>query len=300
MLRRTFLQTSAAALAAMTTAKAKDGTRLPIAMAVEYSMLPAKLSIPEKFQLAKDCGFERIECPTTRDQKDAEAMAAASQKAGLPIHSVMNADHWKWPFSSEDQSVVEKSLEGARVSIRNAKLWGATTVLLVPAVVNPQTSYKEAYERSQPVIKKLIPMAEEMNVTLGIEEVWNKFLLSPLEFARYIDEFDSPRVKAYFDVGNVVLYGYPQDWIRTLGNRIVKLHIKDFSWKHDKAIDKTVADWVSPGDGDIDWPAVYAALRDVGYQGTATLELEGGDGPYLKEMRHRFELILTGEMPKKT
>jgi len=262
-------------------------------------MLPAKLSIPERFQLAKDCGFERIECPTTRDAGDAEAMKAAAEKTGLPIHSVMNSDHWKYPFSSADPAVVEKSLEGARISIRNAHLWGASTVLLVPAVVNPQTSYKEAYERSQPAIRKLIPLAEELNVTLGIEEVWNKFLLSPLEFARYIDEYDSPRVRAYFDVGNVVLYGYPQDWIRTLGKRIVKLHFKDFLW-HDQATDKTVADWVPLGEGDIDWTAVYEALRDVGYEGTATLELEGGEGPYLKEMRRRFGLILTGEMPRKT
>jgi hexulose-6-phosphate isomerase len=284
----------------MSTVRASGGTRLPIAMAVEYSMLPSKLSIWEKFQLGKDCGFERIECPTTPDQAEAEAMKAASEKVGLPIHSVMNSDHWKFPFSSADSAVVEKSLDGARTSIRNAHLWGATTVLLVPAVVNAQTTYKEAYERSQPAIKKLIPLAEELNVTLALEEVWNKFLLSPLEFARYIDEYNSPHVKAYFDVGNVVLYGYPQDWIRTLGNRIAKLHFKDFSWKHNQAIDGTVATWVALGEGDIDWKAIYDALHEVGYQGTATLELEGGEGPYLKEMRRRFGLILTGEMPRKT
>jgi hexulose-6-phosphate isomerase len=299
MLRRTFLQASVA-LTGMSALRAGTGTRLPIAMAVEYNMLPSKLTILERFQLAKDCGFERIECPTTPSQADAEAMKGASEKLGLPIHSVMNSDHWKYPFSSPDAAVVERSLEGARTSIRNAHLWGATTVLLVPAVVNAQTTYKEAYERSQPAIKKLIPLAEELNVTLAIEEVWNKFLLSPLEFARYIDEFDSPRIKAYFDVGNVVLYGYPQDWIRTLGPRIAKLHFKDFSWKRDKAADGTLASWVPLGEGDIDWGAIYSALHDVGYKGTATLELAGGEGPYLTEMRRRFGLILTGELPKKT
>jgi hexulose-6-phosphate isomerase len=226
-------------------------------------------------------------------------MKAASEKIGLPIHSVMNMDHWEYPFSSADPAVVEKSLEGARVSIRNAHLWGASTVLLVPAVVNAQTTYKEAYERSQPAIRKLIPLADELNVTLALEEVWNKFLLSPLEFARYIDEYDSPRVKAYFDVGNVVLYGYPQDWIRTLGKRIAKLHIKDFSFKREKGSDNSVASWVPLGEGDIDWLAVYEALNDIGYHGTATLELDPGDAAYLKEMRRRFGLILTGEMPKK-
>jgi hexulose-6-phosphate isomerase len=297
MHRRRFLQT-AAAMTVLSTVRAKAGTRLPIAMAVEYNMLPPKMSILERFQLARDCGFERIECPTTKDQGDAETMKAAAEKCGLPIHSVMNMDHWAYPFSSPDPAVVERSLDGARVSIRNAHLWGASTVLLVPAVVNAQTTYKEAYERSQPAIRKLIPLADELNVTLALEEVWNKFLLSPLEFARYIDEYDSPRVRAYFDVGNVVLYGYPQDWIRTLGKRIAKLHIKDFYFRRQPGADKSVAAWVPLGEGDIDWTAVYQALHDIGYEGTATLELDPGDAPYLKEMRRRFGLILTGELPK--
>jgi hexulose-6-phosphate isomerase len=298
MHRRRFLQT-AAALTVMSTVRARARTASPIAMAVEYNMLPPKMSIMERFQLARDCGFERIECPTTRDQGDAEKMKAAAEKTGLPIHSVMNMDHWEYPFSSADPAVVERSLEGARVSMHNAHLWGASTVLLVPAVVNAQTTYKEAYERSQAAIRKLIPLADELNVTLALEEVWNKFLLSPLEFARYIDEYDSPRVRAYFDVGNVVLYGYPQDWIRTLGKRIAKLHIKDFSFRRQPGTDNSVAAWVPLGEGDIDWTAVYEALRDVGYEGTATLELDPGDAVYLKEMRRRFGLILSGEMPKK-
>lgn len=294
--RREFLQ-SAAAVAVTLPNPARAATRLPIAMAVEYNMLPETLPIRQRFQLAKDCGFEQIECPTTPNSADAEAMRSASTAVGLPIHSVMNMDHWKYPFTSADSAVVQKGLEGARTSIRNAHLWGASTVLLVPGVVNPQTSYVDAYTRSQKVIRTLIPMAEEFNVTLALEEVWNKFLLSPLEFARYIDEFNSSHVRAYFDVGNVVLYGYPQDWIRTLGKRIVKLHIKDFSFKRSKG--GAVATWVSPGDGDIDWTAVYSALHEIGFSGTATLELDAGDALYLKEMRRRFGLILSGDMKGK-
>lgn len=275
---------------------AAGNTRLPIRMAVEFNMLPEKLSILDRFRLAKDCGFEQIECPTTPEQAAAEAVKAASDKTSLPIHSVMNMDHWKYPFTSSDPAVVEKSLAGARTSIRNAHLWGASTVLLVPGVVNPATGYRDAYTRSQTAIRRLIPLAEELNVTLALEEVWNKFLLSPIEFARYIDEYQSPRVRAYFDVGNVVLYGYPQDWIRTLGPRIAKLHIKDFTFKRGLDGGDSIARWVSPGEGDIDWTAVFQALHDVGYQGTATLELSPGDGPYLKDMRRRFDLILSGDM----
>jgi hexulose-6-phosphate isomerase len=267
-----------------------DGeSRLPIKKAVEFNMLPKSLSILDAFQLAKDCGFEEIECPTTPEQAKAEEMLAASKNTGLRIHSVMNQAHWTYPLSSPDPVAVEKSMEGMRASLNNAKRWGADTVLLVPAVVNPQVSYAQAWERSQRQIRKLIPIAQESKIVIGIEEVWNKFLLSPLEFARYVDSFESPWIKAYFDVGNVAISGYPQDWIRVLGKRIVKLHIKDFKF------DKNVASWMPLKEGTIDWHAVHAALQEINYKGTATVELPGGDGDYLKEVNRRFEQILSGE-----
>ena len=269
-------------------AAAASPARLPIRRAVEFSMLPAKIPVLDRFQMARDAGFEAIECPTTPDAAAAEEMLAASRKTALPIHSVMNAEHWRSPLSSADPAVVEKSLDGMRTSLRNAKLWGADTVLLVPAVVNPETTYAQAWERSQREIRKLIPLAAEVKVIIGLEEVWNKFLLSPLEFARYVDEFASPWIRAYFDIGNVAIQAYPQDWIRTLGKRIVKLHFKDFSFK------KRVAEFTPLLEGEIDWRAVHAALADIGYRGTATVELSGGDAPYLKEVNARFEKILAG------
>ena len=260
-------------------------------------MLPESASIADGFQIARDAGFERIECPTTSDEAAALAMKEAAAKAGIKIHSVMNMDHWKYPLSSPDPAVVNRSLEGARVSIRNAHLWGADTVLIVPGVVDSQTSYRDAFRRSQESIRQILPLAESLGVIIAIEEVWNKFLLSPMEFATYIDSFKSPWVRAYFDVGNVVLYGYPQDWIRTLGTRIVKLHIKDFSFRRDPVRSTNVAEWAALGEGDIDWPAIYSALADIGYKGTATVELEGGNPAYLKEACRRLNLILTGDLP---
>jgi hexulose-6-phosphate isomerase len=288
--RRTFLMATAAFAAS---ASARTG-RLPIHRAVEFSMLPTQLSVRDRMKLAHDCGFEQVECPTTPEQKDAEEMKDAAMSAGIKIHSVMNMDHWKYPLSSPDPAVVEKSLNGARASLRNAHLWGADTVLIVPGVVDANTSYADAYVRSQANIRKLLPLAEELRVIVAIEEVWNKFLLSPLEFAHYIDEFKSPWVRAYFDVGNVVLYGYPQDWIRILGKRIVKLHIKDFSFRTDPTTKNKVAAWVPLREGDIDWKAIYAALSDIGYHGTATVELPGGDAAYLREVNRRLESILDG------
>ena len=284
MNRRTFLGASMASAAAF----AQGGKRLPIKKALYISMLGKEGSYEERFQRARDAGFDEIECATVESQSEAEEIKKAAEKTKLRIHSVMNQAHWKFPLSSSDPSVVDHSMKGMETSLRNANYWGADTVLLVPAVVNPETSYRDAWTRSQAQIRKLLPLAEKMKVVIGIEEVWNKFLLSPLEMARYVDEFKSPWVKAYVDVGNMVFYGYPQDWIRTLDKRIVKLHIKDFQFKDRKA------EFVALREGEIDWKAVHKALADVGYKGTATLELGSGDLSYLKEVSRRFDMILDG------
>lgn len=296
MQRRTFLA-GAAAISAGAALGAKTGGRvLPIKRAVEFEMLPAQLSIGDRMQLARDCGFEQVECPTTPDPAKAAEMKRGAEMAGLRIHSVMNMDHWKYPLSSADPSVVERSLKGARTSLENAHFWGTDTVLIVPGVVDASNSYADVYKRSRESIDKLLPLAEQYRVIIGIEEVWNKFLLSPLEFASYIDGFHTEWLRAYFDVGNVVLYGYPQDWIRTLGKRIVKLHIKDFSFRADSRTGDHVAKWMPLLEGDIDWRAVHDALQEIGYVGTASVELPGGDGPYLKEVNRRFERILSGDV----
>ena len=261
---------------------------LPIKKGVLLEMLPAKLSYAERMKLARDVGFEVIQAPTTPDEREAEAIKKAADAASVRIDSVMNMDHWKYPLSSADPAVVEKSLAGMRTSLHNAKLWGSDAVLLVPAVVNAQTSYREAWSRSQAQIRKLLPLAEELKIVIAIEEVWNKFLLSPLEMSRYIGEFQSPWIQAWFDVGNVVLYGYPQDWIRTLGKSIAKVHLKDFKRKKDGY------EWVNLGDGDVDWEAVREAFREIGYAGSAICELDGGDEAYLRDVSRRVDRLVLG------
>ena len=261
---------------------------LSIKKGVWFGMLPEKLSIADRYKMARDVGFEVVQAPTEPDERKAEEVKKAAEAANIRIDSVMNMDHWKYPLSSSDRAVVEKSLAGMRNSLHNAKLWGCDAMLLVPAVVNPQTSYRDAWTRSQKEIRTLIPLAEELKVVIALEEVWNKFLLSPLEMAKYISEFQSPWIKAWFDVGNVLLYGYPQDWIHTLGNSIVKLHVKDFKRKEDGYA------WVNLGDGDVDWTAVRQALADVGYSGSAVAELEGGDEAYLRDVVKRFDRLVLG------
>jgi L-ribulose-5-phosphate 3-epimerase len=289
--RRTFLKVLAAALAATGQASAPDGA---IRKAVLISMLPKDLSYAERFALARASGFEGIEMQTIARPEEAAEIREAATKTGLRVHSVMNMDHWRLPISSVDPDVVSRSVAGMETSLRNAALWGADTVLLVPAVVDAATPYRQAYERSQRVIReRLLPMARDLKVIIAVEEVWNKFLLSPMEFARYVDEFDSPWLKAYFDVGNVVLYAYPQDWIRTLGSRIVKIHLKDFNF--DRPNGRFT--WKAIGEGDIDWMEVRRALNDIGYHGYVTTEVNGGDAAYLKDVAGRVDRFLAGEKP---
>ena len=292
--RRGFLKSSAAAAVVMggssflaeRSFSANSAKSFAIKKGLVYDMLPQTLSHLERFRLAKAVGFDVVQAPTTSDERTAQEIRAAAEKVDIRIDSVMNMDHWDYPLSSHDPAVVEKSLTGMRTSLHNAKLWGSDAVLLVPAVVNAQTPYRDAWTRSQQQIRKLIPLASELNVVIAIEEVWNKFLLSPLEMQRYIAEFNSPWIKVWFDTGNVLLYGYPQDWIRTLGKDVVKLHIKDFKREKDGY------KWVNLGEGDTDWPEIRKALAEIRYAGSAIVELEGGDEAYLRDVNHRLDRLL--------
>jgi hexulose-6-phosphate isomerase len=301
--RRTFLKLLAATIAtsagpdrvaAQQPAPSATNRAGGIKKSTLISMLPRDRPYAERFAIAREAGFEAVEMRTVTPKDEAAEIREASQKTGLRIHSVMNEDHWRMPLSSSDPEVVNKTVQGMETSLRNAQLWGADAVLLVPAVVDGRTSYRDAWTRSQKVIReRLLPLARDLKVVIAVEEVWNKFLLSPIEFARYVDEFESPWVRAYFDVGNVVFYGFPQDWIRTLGPRIMKLHLKDF--KTDRPNSRFA--FVNLGEGDIDWPEVHKALAEVKYSGYATTELQGGDLAYLKDVSTRVDRILAGEKP---
>ena len=279
-----------AATAAMMAPQMK-AARLPIQKAVLGGMLPKDLpDWKSKFEVAKAAGFTHLEMGTADDPKEEAIIAKAASDTGMKIHGVMNSAHWKNPLNSPDSSVVDTGMQGMRNSIRNAKAWGASTVLLVPAVVTPKSPYEDAWKKSSEKIKVLLPEAEKAKVIIAVENVWNKFLLSPMEMANYVDSFKSPYLKAYLDVGNMVLFGYPQDWVRTLGKkRIAKVHIKDFRFK------KGLAEFVDLWDGEIEWKEVHKALADIGYEGIATVELRGGDAAYLADVSKRFERILVGE-----
>jgi len=198
---------------------------------------------------------------------------------GLKPASCCCSTHWKKPLSDPDPAVRQVGLDGLIQALRDAKAYGASSVLLVPAVVNKTVAYDAAWKRSQEQIRKAIPVARELGVKIAIENVWNQFLLTPLEAARYVDEFESPSVGWHFDVGNSVTYGYPEQWIRILGKRILKLHIKEYSRAKRDKLGPSAGFQVAYMAGDDDWPVVMAALDEVGYTGWGIAEQPGGDTP---------------------
>jgi hexulose-6-phosphate isomerase len=288
MERRSFLKYAATATVATgllgRTITAQAGNKnTKMRKALQFGMLPKNLSDADKFKLAKECGFEGIEGSPMSDLDAAQKLGGLAREAGVPIHSIVYGG-WGAPFSDPDPKVIDKGLAGMETALRSAKALGAEAVLLVPAIVNEEVGYGDAYKRSQEHIRKLLPLAEQLGIVIAVENVWNKFLLSPLEFARYVDEFESPWLKAYFDVGNVILFGYSQDWIRTLGKRIVKIHLKDFKRKGYQ--------WTNLLEGDVNWKQARLALEEVGYDGFLTPELSGGDKAYLTDLSERIDRIL--------
>src|SRR5213075_1307718 len=252
---------------------------------------PKVASILEKFKILKDAGFDGLEINAPSGKE--EEYQAAFKETGLLCEGVVDAVHWNTTLSDSDPKRRAVAVEALKAALRECKVYGGTSVLLVPAVVNKAVSYDDGYKRSQEEIRKAIPVAEETGVKIAIENVWNQFLLSPLEAARYVDEFQSPMVGWHFDIGNILNYGWPEQWIRILGKRIVKLHIKEYSRKKRDTNGPSAGFGVLLLEGDNDWPAIMKALDDVGYAGGwATAEVGGGDLEKMKDVSARLDRIL--------
>ena len=239
---------------------------------------PADTSIEKVFEYSRNAGFDAVELnlngiggegftlETTKEQ--AEEIALVASKYQLQLRSLSTSLLWQTPLSSPNKQVREQGIQVVKKMLEIASYIGIDTILVVPGTVTEEVPYDECYKRSQESLKQIIPTAKKYNVKIGIENVWNKFLLSPLEMATYIDEFQSDYVGAYFDVGNVLQFGYPEQWIRILGERIFKVHVKDFSRNIGN-----ITGFVPLLVGDVDWPAVRQALEEIGYEDTLTAEL---------------------------
>jgi len=224
--RRHFLKSTAAlaALAAFRPRLSSAGTRKT---AVAFPMLPRELTLLERFRLAANAGFSGIEMWTLEDPSEAEQIHHAAERTGLRIHSVVNDPRRRFPLSSANPDVVRQGVAGIETSLRNARFWGADTVSITPTAAEPGTSYQDAWNRSQNVIREhILPLARNACITLAIEDVWDGFVLGPPEVARYVDAFGSPWAKACFDTSRAVFYAGPEDWIRILGSRLVKVRAR--------------------------------------------------------------------------
>jgi hexulose-6-phosphate isomerase len=277
--RRHFIQASGVLLggAAFAAAAAgQPGGR--IKKAVGWGMITGeKLSAEDKFRIARDAGFEGVEVSRYGSKKDApdpKELARASEKAGIPIHGVSNGG--------------QGDLEAA---IDDAAIYGADTVLHVVRA-DPEAPFMENYRRSQEMIRAAIPHAEKKRVKILVENVWATFLIEPLTMARYLDEIGSPWVRSYFDVGNVMRWGWPQHWIEVLGKRIEKVHIKEYSLKIAMTEGMAKGFDLRIGEGDINWKRVREELQKIGFQSWATAEVRGGDRQRLAEISAQMDRVL--------
>ena len=292
MKRRSFIAASVLGSLGLALGARASASSATIKKAVKFGMVQEEgLSIREKFELLKSLGFDGVEMDSPNNHDRSEILEARDS-TGLPIHGVVDSVHWRDTLSHPDPEVRARGLAGLMTALDDAHAYGASTVLLVPAVVNKGVSYADAYTRSQAEIRKALPKAESLGVKIAFENVWNSFLLSPLECARYVDEFESDSVGWYFDVGNVVNYGWPEQWVRILGARILKLDIKEYSRAKRDAEGPYAGFRVPLGEGDCDWPAVNEALSEIGYEGWATAEIGGGDRERLQEIASRMDTIL--------
>jgi len=291
--RRDFLTTTAAAATALAlsaqTFAADAPKKRSIKKGIMYGTIGVGKTPVEKFKTAKEAGFEGVEAMSHLNQDE---VLKARDENGLIVPSVCGSRHWDKPLSDPNPAVREEGLAALKQTLKDAKRYGATSVLLVPAVVNEKVSYQDAYTRSQEQIRKALPLAEELQVKIAVENVWNHFLLSPLEAARYVDEFNSPWIGWHFDVGNSIDQGWPEQWIHILGKRIQKLHIKEFSREKSRKQGAYAGFNVPFLEGDNHWPLVMKALDDIGYDGWGIAEQGGGGSPEgLRDLSDRMDKI---------
>ncbi len=249
---------------------------------------PGKWSLDEVAAAVAAHGFEGLELNLEESgdlnlettEEEAAAVAQTVRRAGLKIPALATGLYWAKSLSSQDETERQAALGVARQQIKLACAMGVTHILVVPGAVDvffmpekPPVFYGDAYRTAHRSLMTLAEEAEAAKIVVCLENVWNRFLLSPLEFARFIDEVQSLLVRAYFDVGNVFAFGYPEDWIRILSTRVSRVHVKDF-----KRSVGTADGFCQIGDGEIAWPAVMAAFKEVRYDGWLTAELFPGKG----------------------
>ncbi|WP_313368759.1 sugar phosphate isomerase/epimerase family protein [Sphingobacterium mizutaii] len=269
-----------------------NSNSLKIKKGLGFWMIKEELSLLDKFKLVKDLGFDGIEfnSPLDLPLKD---LLEARDKTGVEIPSTVNKDHWGKPISDPDPAIRQFTIDSMARSLEQTKELGGDTVLLVPGVVSDTVSYKTAYDNALDSIRKMIPHAEKTGVKIALENVWNNFILSPIEAKDFLDKIDHPLVGWYFDLGNILRYGWPDHWLEVLGDKVFKLHVKEYSKKimNEQGLGKGFN--VELTQGDVNWSQVMKTIKDINYKGQyMTLEVNGGDRTVLKKLSEQLDTII--------
>ncbi|MDI1314127.1 sugar phosphate isomerase/epimerase family protein [Prosthecobacter sp.] len=291
--RRQFIHSlsSTALLAASGSITAQEAAKpaRKLRKAIMGGTLGIKGTLLEKYKAAKEAGYEGVEPAAGMNQQ--EVLDALGQ-SGLQAASVCCHTHWKQTLTHDDPKIREEGFQGVLTTLRDAKAYGTDSILVVPGVVSETVPYDVAWTRSIAELKKAVPLAKELGVKISIENVWNNFILSPLEAVRYLDEIGDPIVGWHFDIGNVLRFGWPEQWIKILGKRINRIHVKEYSTKKMKEEGVYKGFDCNLTEGDNNWPAIMKALDDVGYTGWAISEQRGGINPGgLKMLTERMDKI---------
>jgi hexulose-6-phosphate isomerase len=288
--RRDFLKLGGAAIAAgalgsAAARAAEPAKKREIRKAIMYATIGYKGSVMEKFKAIKAAGFEGVEPMSHMNQ---EEVLKALDETGLKAASVCCDTHWRKLLSDPDANVRREGVEGLQIALKDAKKYGASSVLLVPGRVTKDVPYDDCFKRSVAEVRKALPVAEETGVKIAVENVWNDFITTPQQARDFLDAIDSPLVGWHFDIGNAVRYSPPETWIPVLGKRILKLHIKEFSKDPVKQFK------VKFFEGSNNWPAIMKALDEAGYQGWGISEQPGNqaqDADSLKDLSERMDKV---------
>jgi hexulose-6-phosphate isomerase len=319
MNRRTFLASTGVALAGsalFSPAHAQDKPPAPAAAAgaaagpkkrpklkkaVNIGMAGGvKGSVEDKFKAIKEAGFDGIELNLPDDHWDVDTILKAKQASGLEVAGIICTTHWGQPLSDPKPEVREGTVRALNLALKQGGEIGCSRVLLVPGKVTRTVNYEDCWKRSIEGIKRCVETAAAAKCHIAVENVWNMFINNPVEAARYVDEINNPWVGWHFDIGNCVTYGWPEQWVRTLGKRIRNLHIKDYSRsKRDKGGPgagfgvELGESWIADPkkDDGVNWTATMEALDEIGYEGYGILEVGGGDLTRLKFLAERTDTL---------
>lgn len=240
-------------------------------------------TVRESLELAKKAGFEGVELALNGEgelsmnssEREIQDIRKTAEDLGLKLYSLSCGLCWDYRLSDDDEKMREKAKDMIKKQLETAKILGADTILVIPGVVNVEFSmpekkvaYDVVYERALEGLNELKKHAEDLKVNIGLENVWNKFLLSPMEMRDFIDKIGSDYVGSYLDIGNTLYCSYPEDWVRILGNRIKKIHFKDYRLQAGG-----LHGFVDLLAGDVNYPEVVKALNEIGYDDWVSAEM---------------------------